>query len=132
MCDNMDHIAILSELFVRNGNRPKYLALADAVEQAFREGLLAPGDSLPPQRILARALGITLGTTGRAYAEAAARGLVEASVGRGTFIRSQRPDVDVMPPGYAGTRTCAGTRQSVHAGENGPKIRAEPRLHRAF
>ncbi len=98
MCDNMDHIAILSELFVRNGNSPKYLALADAVEQAFREGLLAPGDSLPPQRILARALGITLGTTGRAYAEAAARGLVEASVGRGTFIRSQRPDVDVMPP----------------------------------
>ena len=98
MCDNMDHIAILSELFVRNGNRPKYLALADAVEQAFREGLLAPGDSLPPQRILARALGITLGTTGRAYAEAAARGLVEASVGRGTFIRSQRPDVDVLPP----------------------------------
>ena len=98
MHDNMNITALLAGLSARNGDRPKYLALADAVEQAFREHELPPGTALPPQRALARALGVTLGTVSRAYAEAATRGLVEASVGRGTFIRVQRPDVDVMPP----------------------------------
>lgn len=97
----MDITALLARLYTRNGDRPKYLALADAVEQACRERGLAPGDALPPQRDLARALGVTLGTVSRAYAEAATRGLVEAAVGRGTFIRAQRPDVDVMPPDEA-------------------------------
>lgn len=101
MHDNMDITALLIELFARNGDRPKYLALADAVDQAFRERKLAPGAALPPQRDLAQALGVTLGTVSRAYAEAATRGLVEAAVGRGTFIRAHRPDVDVMPPDAA-------------------------------
>ncbi len=98
MYDTMDITALLVESFTRNSDRPKYLALADAVDQAFRERKIAPGEALPPQRDLAQALGVTLGTVSRAYAEAATRGLVEAAVGRGTFIRAQRPDVDVMPP----------------------------------
>ena len=101
MDDNMDITALLVEAFTRNGDRPKYLALADAVEQMFRERKIAPGETLPPQRDVAHALGVTLGTVSRAYAEAATRGLVEAAVGRGTFIRAQRPDVDVMPPDTA-------------------------------
>ena len=37
MHDNMNITALLAGLSARNGDRPKYLALADAVEQAFRE-----------------------------------------------------------------------------------------------
>ncbi len=113
MYDNMDTTALLLEFFTRNGDRPKYLALADAVEQAFRERKIAPGKALPPQRDLAHALGVTLGTVSRAYAEAATRGLVEAAVGRGTFIRAQRPDVDVMPPDAAEGDVISGIPYAV-------------------
>jgi DNA-binding transcriptional MocR family regulator len=50
------------------------------------------GSQLPTHRHLARELGITPVTVTRAYAEAARRGLVESSTGRGTFVRSARRD----------------------------------------
>jgi DNA-binding transcriptional MocR family regulator len=71
--------------------RPVYAAIADAIAVAVRDGRLAPGDRLPPQRSLARALGLDLTTITRAYGEAASRRLVEARVGQGTFVaRGQR------------------------------------------
>lgn len=136
MHDNMNITALLAGLSARNGDRPKYLALADAVEQVFREHELPPGTALPPQRALARALGVTLGTVSRAYAEAATRGLVEASVGRGTFIRVQRPDVDVMPPEAAeggeaapDAPHCLPTKRPAADAGNHAVLRAKPALH---
>ena len=66
---------------------PRYAAIVVELEEAVREGRLAPGDRLPPQRELADALDLSLGTVTRAYEEARDRGLVEATVGRGTFVR---------------------------------------------
>lgn len=66
---------------------PRYGAIVRDLEEAIREGRLAPGDRLPPQRELADALDLSLGTVTRAYEEARERGLVEATVGRGTFVR---------------------------------------------
>jgi len=66
---------------------PRYIAIADALAQDVRDGLLAPGARLPTHRELARALGVTVGTVSRAYAEAERRGLVKGRVGRGTFVR---------------------------------------------
>jgi DNA-binding transcriptional MocR family regulator len=66
--------------------RPIYAAIADAIAAAVRDGRLAPGDRLPPQRSLAHALGVDLTTVNRAYSEAGARRLVEARVGQGTFV----------------------------------------------
>ncbi len=66
---------------------PRYAAIVRSLEEAVAEGELAPGDRLPPQRELADALDLALGTVTRAYAEARERGLVEATVGRGTFVR---------------------------------------------
>jgi DNA-binding transcriptional MocR family regulator len=51
-------------------------------------GRLKPGVRLPPQRDLAHALGVTVPTITRAYALAARRGLVDGTVGRGTFVRA--------------------------------------------
>ncbi len=65
---------------------PKYLALADAIESAIAAGQLRPGDPLPTHRDLARAMGVTVGTVTRGYAEAARRGLVHGEQGRGTFV----------------------------------------------
>lgn len=65
----------------------KYLAIADAIAIAVADGRLQPGTPLPPQRELAYALGLALGTVTRAYAEAERRGLIEGQVGRGSFVR---------------------------------------------
>ena len=69
-----------------------YLALADQLAADITSGTLKPGDQLPPQRLLADALGVTLGTISRAYREAERRGLTEAKVGSGTRIRGMQSD----------------------------------------
>jgi DNA-binding transcriptional MocR family regulator len=73
---------------------PRYLAIANAIGAAMDRGALAPGDRLPPHRALAAALGVDLTTVTRAYAEARRRGLVDSTVGSGTFIRAA-PDGEV-------------------------------------
>lgn len=71
---------------------PIYRRIADALERDVRTGMLVGGSQLPTHRELARVLDITPVTVTRAYAEAARRGLVESSTGRGTFVRATRRD----------------------------------------
>jgi DNA-binding transcriptional MocR family regulator len=75
---------------------PIYGRIADALERDVRSGMLIPGSQLPTHRELARELGITPVTVTRAYSEAARRGLVESSTGRGTFVRAVRRDAAVQ------------------------------------
>jgi DNA-binding transcriptional MocR family regulator len=72
--------------------RPLVDRLIGALERDIRSGTLPPGLRLPPQRELAFALGISLGTVTKAYAEAERRGLTQATVGRGTFVAAPAPD----------------------------------------
>lgn len=65
---------------------PVYQALAAVIATDVQAGRLAAGERLPPQRDLADALGITVGTVSRAYAEAERAGWVRGEVGRGTFV----------------------------------------------
>lgn len=74
---------------------PIYGRIADALERDVRAGMLVAGSRLPTHRELARELGITSVTVTRGYAEAARRGLVESSTGRGTFVRAARRDAAV-------------------------------------
>ncbi|MGM8851211.1 PLP-dependent aminotransferase family protein [Salinicola halophyticus] len=69
------------------GHGPRYRELADAIAAAAASGELATGAKLPPQRRLADALGVTVGTVTRAYALAEQRGVVSARVGSGTYVR---------------------------------------------
>src|SRR5262245_38578284 len=69
------------------GAGPLYRAVAGAMARAIGDGVLSAGSRLPPQRDLARSLGVTVMTITRAYGEAARRGLIEATVGRGSFVR---------------------------------------------
>lgn len=70
---------------VTNG-KPHYVAIADAIADGVRSGVLSAGERLPPQRKLAEHLGIDFTTVSRGYAEAQARGLIDSHVGRGTFV----------------------------------------------
>jgi len=69
-------------------DRPRYIALADRIAADVASGRLVAGDRLPPQRALARRLGLDFTTVARGYAEAGKRGFIHARVGSGTFIRS--------------------------------------------
>lgn len=90
---------------------PLYLQIVGAIEAGLAAGALRPGDRLPPQRSLAKALGIDLTTVTRAYAEARQRHLLEGVTGRGSFVAAagdrSGPPVDLsmnIPPPPAGLR----------------------------
>lgn len=76
--------------------RPSHLEILDRLEAAIRSGELQSGDRLPAQRQLAAKLSVDLTTVTRAYAAARARGLVEGTVGRGTFVREQLTDTSAL------------------------------------
>src|ERR1043165_5077796 len=65
---------------------PKYRQITDAIEADIASGLLRRGQQMPTHRQLAAALGIDLTTVTRAYGDARHRGLLDARVGRGTFV----------------------------------------------
>ncbi|WP_371868836.1 aminotransferase-like domain-containing protein [Duganella lactea] len=97
---------------LKKGQGPVYKLIADAIGADIATGRLVAEQRLPPQRHLAAALGIDFTTVARAYTEAQKRGLVDSTVGRGTFVCGKRalaipravaarPNVDLsmnMPP----------------------------------
>src|SRR5262245_1907621 len=77
----MDWLPTLSE---RQG--PVFLRIVDALAADIASGRLVRGQQIPTHRSLAGTLGVDLTTVTRAYGEARRRGLIEAQVGRGTFV----------------------------------------------
>lgn len=75
----------------RKAGPPVYLQIAGQIRDRVRAGSLAPGDRLPPIRELARSLGVNRDTVSTAYETLASEGVVDARVGRGTFVRGLRP-----------------------------------------
>lgn len=73
------------------GEGPKYQSLSRALRDAVRDGTLAEGSRLPTVRDLAWALKVTPGTVARAYQIATQEGLLEATIGRGTFVAARAP-----------------------------------------
>ena len=70
-------------------DKPRYLAIAEAIATDIGAGRLAVGDRLPPQRKLAKRLDVDFTTVARGYVEARKRGLIESKVGQGTFVRDK-------------------------------------------
>jgi 2-aminoadipate transaminase len=75
----------------RESHVPLYAQIAGQVREMIGQGVLKIGDRLPPNRELAKVLGVNRNTVTTAYEELAADGLISSHVGRGTFI-------DGMPP----------------------------------
>ncbi|MEX0348495.1 MAG: PLP-dependent aminotransferase family protein [Paracoccaceae bacterium] len=77
---------------------PKYKLVADTIRKSIDKKVLQPGAKLPPVRELAYQLSITPGTVARAYTILTDEGLLQAEVGRGTFVAPPRTDqVGVAP-----------------------------------
>src|SRR5262245_28781361 len=77
----MDWIPTLSEW-----SGPAFRRIVDALAADIASGRLTRGQRMPTHRALAGALGLDLTTVTRAYGEARRRGLIDAQVGRGTFV----------------------------------------------
>jgi GntR family transcriptional regulator len=65
---------------------PIYLQIVNQVKYLVASGRLAPGEELPPIRVLAEKLIINPNTVARAYRELEASGVVEKRRTAGTFV----------------------------------------------
>jgi len=88
---------------------PVYRQLVEKVVRDVREGELAPGDRLPPERELAGRLGVARGTVGRAYAELERARVIDVARGRGSVV-SARQDVAT---GDRGAKAAALVRDTL-------------------
>jgi 2-aminoadipate transaminase len=70
----------------RTSHVPLYAQIAAQLRDMMGTGALRIGDRLPPNRELARTLGVNRNTVTTAYAELVADGLVSSQVGSGTYI----------------------------------------------
>lgn len=77
----------------------KYEAIAEELADAIISGQYAPGEKLPPHRVLAKRLGVTAGTVSRAYASLERRSLALPRVGDGTYVRNL--DLGAVGPAHA-------------------------------
>lgn len=82
--------------WLERGHGPLPRRLASSLRHLLDAGVLAPGWQLPPERTLARRLGVSRTTVTQALDELRCIGLLESSQGRGTFVVG--PDV-TRPPG---------------------------------
>lgn len=69
-----------------NRTGPVYKAIANALADAILQGHIEQGMKLPPLRIFADELSVTVGTINRAYSEVERLGLVSSRVGDGTYV----------------------------------------------
>ena len=67
------------------GSGSRYQQIATQILTAVEDGVLRPGDRLPPQRELAQTLGVDLTTVTRAYTEVRNKGILEAQGAGGTL-----------------------------------------------
>ncbi len=66
--------------------KPLHIQIRDQIRQRILSGFLKVGDRLEPTRELAKRLGVHRTTVSNGYAELEAEGLIEGTVGRGTFV----------------------------------------------
>ncbi|HYD65405.1 PLP-dependent aminotransferase family protein [Azospirillum sp.] len=111
---------------IANRDKPVYLAIADAIAADVGAGTLLPGQRLPPQRQLAERLGIDFTTVSRAYLEARRRGLVDARVGQGTFVRA--PASAAPAPAERSAPTAPAVPRVVDMTMNQPPLPDAPAL----
>lgn len=65
--------------------------IARQIRQAVEQGILKPGDHLPPIRHFAKYIGVSRATLNAAYDALTGEGLIDATPGRGSFIAQTAP-----------------------------------------
>ncbi|WP_255368973.1 PLP-dependent aminotransferase family protein [Agromyces sp. CF514] len=95
-------------------------SLEDALRDAVRDGVLAPGVRLPATRSLAVDLGISRNGVAEVYARLVGEGWLDARVGAGTWVR-ERPSPTPMAPADRSTRFDLDLRGGLPDGSAFPR-----------
>ncbi len=94
-------------LDISSAGTPAYRQIADQLRTLIIEGVLNPGDSLPPVRRLALELGVHFNTAAQAYRTLAQEGFLEIARGHRARV------VERARPKRAGPRTADNFRQRL-------------------
>jgi 2-aminoadipate transaminase len=100
----------------KDGQEPIYLQVKRHLARQIYNGLLPPGERLPPTRALADQLGVARISVVNAYEELKAEGLIEAQVGRGTFVaeRFSADDAPQAAGSLPGAEPAEATLRGLH------------------
>ena len=86
------------DLHIASGDgTPIYLQIANQVRYLVASGRLAPGEELPPIRVLAQQLLINPNTVARAYRELEVEGVVNKRRTAGTFVSQKGSSLPASP-----------------------------------
>lgn len=76
-----------------NSSKPIYAQITEQLKAQIMDGTLHAGESLPSMRSLAKSLHVSVITVQRAYEELQRDGFLETTVGRGSFVADQNPEI---------------------------------------
>ncbi len=94
---------------------PAYVQIRNLLRQQILHGDLPSGERLPPERELARSLGVSRTTVVSAYGELKAEGLVLGHVGRGTIVVGSTDWTDAQPIAWPACFSGMGRRIARYA-----------------
>jgi len=95
---------------------PVYTQISNQLREQILRGDLPPGARLPPERALARSLGVSRTTVVNAYDQLEGEGLVEGQVGRGTLVVEGPRGGAGRPIAWPAHFSSLGRRLAQHAG----------------
>ncbi len=78
------------------GEAPHYLRIKDAIMARIAEGTFKPGDRVYSESELVASFGVSRMTANRALRELMFEGVLTRATGLGTFVSSQRQDIDLL------------------------------------
>ncbi|RAS82088.1 GntR family transcriptional regulator [Priestia endophytica] len=80
-------------LISNHSKEPIYEQITKQIREAIMTHEIAQGENLPSIRQLAKDLRVSVITTKRAYEELEKEGLIYSSVGKGSFVAEQNPEL---------------------------------------
>ncbi len=104
----------------RTREEPVYLQICTGLRELIESGALPAGSRLPPTRDVARDLGVNRSTVTAAYDALGALGYVEATVGRGTFVRPEPTSPSPWLARHAGRPAVSAAPGSNSSGSDIP------------
>jgi DNA-binding FadR family transcriptional regulator len=70
--------------------KKRYALVIDQIIDLIKQGSFKKGDRLPPERIMAKKLGVSRPSVREAYSALEIAGILESRVGSGTYVQSER------------------------------------------
>lgn len=76
-----------------SSNKPIYEQISMQIKAMVMNGELKAGDSIPPMRVMAKSLHVSVITVQHAYEDLQREGFIETIIGKGSFIATQDTDL---------------------------------------